>query len=276
MRACQHCGGENDDTRIFCSNCGTRLPEASPSDPADSAGKPSAAAAPGLAAPPLPGGPQRQTRPGRRSKRSSQPAAAEREVTGVLVSNLIWLAVVSATLACLIQMVREPDAIPAPVGTDTLAAHETFSTLKDLVSSPKAISWTINSKAINQFLESTIEMKSDDAGTSSMRVRFQRAFVKLDKGSFTLCVDQKFFGTHLYLLLDLKPESTASGLRAKPAGGAIGRMPVHPALMPVFLRLFEPTIAGLSQPLEFLKMAKSVTITPHDATLQWPGTGKTP
>jgi len=179
-------------------------------------------------------------------------------------------------LACLIQMAREPDNVPAPVGADTLAAHETFSTLKDLGASPKAISWTINSKAINQFLESTIEMKPNDAGVSSLSARFQRAFIKLKKGSFALCVDQKFFGTHLYFLLDFDPVTSASGLGAKPVGGAIGRMPIHPALMPVFLRLFEPAITGLAQPLELLKKAKSVTITPDDATLQWPGTGKIP
>lgn len=274
MRACQHCGGENDDTRVFCSNCGIRLPEVAPSDPADPAGKPSAGTASGLAAPPLPGVPYK--RPDRRSQPSSRPAPAERGVTGFLISSFFWLIVVSAMLASLIQMVREPDNIPAPVGTDTSAAHETFSTLKDLGSSPKAISWTINSKAINQFLESTIEMKPSDAGNSALSARFQRAFVKLNKGSFVLCVDQKFFGTHLYILLDVKPESTATGLGAKPAGGAIGRMPIHPVLMPVFLRLFEPTITGLSQPLELLKKAKSVTITPDDATLQWPGTGKKP
>jgi len=274
MRACQHCGGENDATRVFCSNCGTRLPEAVPSAPADSAGKPSARAASGLAAPPLPGVPYR--RPARRPQPSSRPLQAERETGGLQVSSLFWLVVVSATLACLIQMVREPDAIPAPVGIDSSAARETFSTLMDLRASPKPISWTVNSKAINQFLESTIQMKPNDAGASAMSARFQRAFVQLKKGSFALCVDQKFFGTHLYFLLDLEPEITASGLGAKPAGGAVGRMPVHPALMPVFLRLFEPVITGLSQPLELLKKVNSVTITPGDATLQWPGTVKKP
>src|SRR5664279_2411570 len=98
MRACQHCGGENDDTRVFCSNCGIRLPEAAPSDPTDSAGRPSAGS--GLAAPPLPGVPYK--RPDRRSQPSSRPASAERGVTGFLVSSLFWLVVVSATLACLI------------------------------------------------------------------------------------------------------------------------------------------------------------------------------
>jgi hypothetical protein len=224
-----------------------------------------------VTAPPLP------TPSYRRPKPSSQPApVSERSATGFLVSSLFWLTVVSAMLACLIQMVREPDNIPAAVGVDTAAAHETFSTLKDLCTSSKPISWTLNSKAINQFLESSIEMKPAEAGLPALSARFQRAFVKLHKGNLTLYVEQKFLGADLYFLLDLEPEIADSALGVRPTGGGVGRLPVHPVLMPVFLRLFEPTIAGLSQPLEFLKKAKSVAITPDDATLQWPCTGTKP
>ncbi|MFZ4776504.1 MAG: hypothetical protein ACOYM3_14120 [Terrimicrobiaceae bacterium] len=179
----------------------------------------------------------------------------------------------AAILACFIQMAREPDHIPAAVGIDTAAANETFATLRELTSSPKPSSWTINSKAVNQFLETTIQMKASGSGQTLMNAEFQRAFVLFEAGSFQLGIDQKFLGQHLYLLLNIRPESTDSGLAATLAGGSIGRMPVHPALVPVFLRLFEPTITGLSQPIELLKRVKSVTITPEDATLKWPGTG---
>ena len=270
MRTCEHCGVENDDTRVFCGNCGTRLSEAIP---AAAAGLPVSKTAPvmpavGVTAPPLPGVPSR--RPGKPSKPSSDQT---RGVTGFLISSLFWMAVVSATLACVIQMVRSPDNIPPATGIDTAAARETFTTLKDLVGSPKPISWTVNVKAINQFLETTIEMKPADSGISGMSASFKRAFVKLHRGNFSLLIDQKFLGTNLYFVMEFEPLATAAGLDARPTGGAIGRLPIHPALIPVFLRLFEPTITGLSQPLGCIKKAKSVTITPDDATFQWPGTG---
>lgn len=175
-------------------------------------------------------------------------------------------------LAAVIQMVRSPDHIPAPVGINTSASHETFSTLEGLVESAKPASWTINSKAINQYLETTIEMKPVGFGDSSLRAQFQRAFLILRKGSLALCVEQKFLNTPFYFLLEIEPVSTESGLDAKPVGGAIGRLPIHPILLPSFHRFFQPTIAGLAQPLELLKKAKSAAITPDDATLQWPGT----
>ncbi|MEI8311137.1 MAG: zinc ribbon domain-containing protein, partial [Verrucomicrobiota bacterium] len=166
MRTCDHCGTQNDDTRVFCGNCGTRLTAAASPDPAESPQPANAASAPalpaaGVTAPPLP-------QPlYRRPKRGPKPApVSERSATGFLISSLFWLMVVSATLACLIQMVREPDSIPAAVGIDTAAAHETFSTLKELGASPKPISWTVNAKAINQYLESTIEMKPGELSLS--------------------------------------------------------------------------------------------------------------
>ncbi|MEI6493167.1 MAG: hypothetical protein WCO94_11515 [Verrucomicrobiota bacterium] len=242
------------------------------SPPSRNAGTTSGLPAAGVTAPPLP-------QPAyRRPKRSSAPPApvSERGASGSLVAGLFWPMVVSAMLACLIQMARKPDNIPAAVGVDTSAAHETQATLKDLGASSKATSWTVNSKAINQYLESSIEMTSADAGVSAISARFQRAFVNLHKGSFTLYVDQKFLGVNLYFILDLEPEKSGAGLGAKPTGGGIGRLPVHPVLMPAFLKLFEPVLAGLSQPLKILRTANSVTITPEDATFQWPGTGKTP
>lgn len=270
MRTCEHCEAENDDTRVFCANCGTRLPERGSSTPSEPAGRsePTAPPAVGSSAPPLPGGTFRKSK-----KPAKALASGDKGVAFFFLSSLFWMAVVSATLATVIQMVRSPDNIPSPVGINTSAAHETFSTLEDLAASPKAISWTLNSKAINQFLETTIEMKPGSSGNSNLSARFQRAFVILRKGSLALCVDQKFMNANLYFLLEVEPVITDSGLGAKPVGGAIGRMPVHPVLLPVFLRLFEPTISGLAQPLNLLRKAKSVAITPDDATLQWSGTG---
>lgn len=178
-------------------------------------------------------------------------------------------------LACLIQMVRKPDGVPPVLGVDPSAARETLTTLQKLGESPKPVSWIVNSKAINQYLESSIQMEAADPSVSGISAKFQRAFIVLHKGGCALFIDQVFLGANLYYMVNLEPEKSPSGLELKPTGGGIGRLPVHPALMPVFLRLFEPVRLGLSQSLKILRGANSVTITPEDATLQWPGTGNT-
>jgi hypothetical protein len=270
MRLCQHCGVSNDDTRVFCGNCGTRLPKSSPSPGPEGSGEGSGEIPQaGSSAPPLPPAPRRAP-----IKPAKAQAPAERSLLLSLASGIFWMAVVSATLAAIIQMVRPPDNIPAPVGINSAAAHETFTTLQDLAASPKAISWIVNSKAINQYLETTIEMKTDGASTSKLSVRFKRCLVLLHEGSFSLAIEQQFLGASLYFVLNLEPVSTGSGCEVKQLGGAIGRLPIHPSLLPTFLRLFQPTLDGLAEPIAILSHAKSVTVTPSDATLQWSGTGK--
>lgn len=275
MRACQHCGMENDDTRVFCSNCGTRLPAveavsevAAPKAP-QIAVKPPAVSTAGASAPPLP----RAFRPS--VKKPVKPV--KKGTSALSLSPLFWTLVLAALLAAIIQMAREPDNIPPKVGASagaTGAASATLSTLRELVTSPQPSSWTVNGKAINQFLETTIQMKPSIVDASAVTVEFQRAFVQLQEGSFQLGIEQKFLERHFYFLLEGQPEASGSGLEVKWSGGSIGRLPVHPALIPVFLRLFQPTITGLAQPLDLLRQTSLVKITPVDATFQCPGTGK--
>lgn len=117
-------------------------------------------------------------------------------------------------------------------------------------------------------------MKPSTVDASAVTVEFQRAFVQLQEGSFQLGIEQKFLERNIYFLLEGQPEASGSGLDVKWSGGSIGRLPVHPALIPVFLRLFQPTITGLAQPLDLLRQTSSVKISPVDATFQCPGTGK--
>jgi len=263
MRVCQHCGTENDDTRVFCSNCGTRLPAVE----AGSAAAPLASSA-GASAPPLPGA----FRP--TAKKLLKPVKQGGGASALKLSSFFWTLVLAALLAAIIQMAREPDDIPPVTGANAAAAGETLSTLRKLLASPQPSSWTVNANAINQFLETTIQMQPSATGASAVTVEFQRTFLKLQEGCFKLGIEQKFLGRNFYFLLDGRPEASGSGLDVKWSGGSIGRLPVHPALIPVFFRLFQPTITGLEQPLDLLRQAGSVTITPSDATFQCPGTGK--
>jgi hypothetical protein len=185
--------------------------------------------------------------------------------------ELILTAFLGAILAGMIEMVREPDRIPPRSSANAGAASETLDTLHALNSSTRPVSWTINQNAANEFLATTIEMESTDGGNNGLRATFQRAFVRLDTGRLTLGVEQQFLTRSFYFLLDAVPEPLPQGMGAKVVGGAIGRLPVPPVLLPVFMRFFQPTVAGLAQPLGLIRQAKSVTIKPEDVTLQWAG-----
>jgi len=201
-------------------------------------------------------------------KREKKKAPVERGFLGVLVRELVLMAALGAILAAVIQMAREPQGVPAAASASAAAVEETITTLRSSGESVRAISWTINQSAVNEFLATTIQMDSS-AGTGG--AKFERAFVILNTGSLDLGIEQKLFGRSLFFLLNVTPEPTDAGLGARVTGGAIGRLPIHPRLLPVFMRFFDQTIAGLAQPLELLRGVKSAAVKPGDVTLQWAG-----
>ena len=259
MKACSSCGTQNDFTRVFCANCGTRLPEGE-----SPAGQQPATATPARSAPPLPA-------PVRRKPIKPALKRAEHGLVGLLARELILMAALGAILAGMIQMAREPDGIPPRSSANAAVVRETFATLRQMSASPRPISWTVNQNAVNEFLATTIRMEASDLAGKGAAAKFRRSFVRFQTGRLTLGVEQEFLGRSLYFLADVVPAPTAQGMEAKVAGGAIGRLPVHPVLLPNFLRLFQPTITDLAQPLEVIRRAKSVTVQPADVTLQWAG-----
>lgn len=264
MRTCPHCQAANDLTRVFCAECGTRLPALDPAE-APRQEAPAAKAA-GSAAPPLP-------EPIRRISPTKPLKKAQPSLPAVLIKMALSTAVVAAILAALVQIVREPDGVPPAAEVSTASAQETLASLKSMGDFDRPISWTINQKALNEFLASTIRMAPESIPSYGLGAEFQRAFVRLTPGRASLGIEQKFLTRSIYFLLDIEPQKSAGGLEAKVVGGGLGRLPMPAAILPMFQRLFEPTISALSQPLDAIRRADAVTIEAGDIKLQWDGTG---
>ena len=263
LRTCSHCGAGNDVTRVYCAECGARLPEEVVAEAPAAAV--AAQPAVGSSAPPLRVPPPRRRAPGK-VKPAQGPGA------WTLVFKMVFsTAVFAAVLAAVIQMAREPAGIPAVAGRSQASAGQTQSTLGEMAASAKPISWMVNQQALNEYLETAIRMEPTAAGSYGLAAEFQRAFVRLGTGTVALGLEQKFLARNVYFLLEVAPEPAGGGIRAKVMGGAIGRLPVHPRLLPVFMRLFEPTLAALSPTLALVSKASSVAIQPEDVTLQWEG-----
>ena len=257
IRACSECKAENDTTRVYCANCGVRLPE--------EAVETASPEASGGSAPALP--PAKKMR-GKKPRRESVPRGFWQLIAGRLFGS----AIVAALLAALIQIAREPDGIPAPAGEDPALSADMAQALRKHSRSEEKSQWLGNQKALNTYLETTVKMEPKNTAGPGMQAEFQRAFVRLGQGQFDFGIEQKFLGRAIYFIIGVVPEPGPGGLRANVAGGSLGRLPVHPVLMPYFLRAFGPTFLSLAYPIDCLKAAESVTITPDDVTIQWPGT----
>jgi len=266
VKVCSQCGAENDSTRVYCQNCGTRLPEelTKASQPVAEEGAPSQ---PARSAPALP--------VARGWKAAKPPKEESSGLLSVLVRQIFFTAVMAAILAALIQMVRTPDAIPPAVPLNAAAAETTFATMRQCATSPSPGSWTVNEAAINEFIISTVQMQSSGS-KSSLQAEFRRAFVVLREGSAGYFVEQAMLGGNLFFELQFEPEVVSGHLQAKVIGAAIGRLPVHPSLAPLIMPLFRPSLSGLEQALDMLKNASGATITVNEVVVKWPGSSSTP
>lgn len=249
-------------------NCGARLPVATPSDapgPIESSKSPGRGV--GGAAPPLPSIQPRKT------FRHSPPASKASTSGNLLLRKILSTAAWAFLLACLFQITRKPDNVLPATAPDSAVATETFSTLREFASSKKPQTWIINESRINQFLASTLQGRQASDETFHLSSEFQRAFVLFNQGNFGFCIEEKFLEHSFYFQLRVQPLTSENALNAEFIGGNLGRLPIHPSLIKVVLPIFQPTLTALAEILELLHTAKSATITPQDATLNWAASG---
>jgi len=267
MKTCQNCGTGNDDTRVFCKDCGTRLPAA---EGAENPGNPMVAApaavdeeAPGQTAPPVSLLPEREEKSAK--PKSRQPRRVVE--SDYYFAQFILILALSALLACLIQMSRQPAEVLEPVPPDREAADRTFSTIEKSVDESKGTPLIINASAINQLLATEI---GKEATEEARKGKIERAFVILDFGDFDLFIDKKFFGHSFYTRLHIEPEPKGGGgVTANITGASVGHFPFHRSLLWIIKPFYESGLKALQPYAEIVEKASSVTINPEDVTLKW-------
>ncbi len=251
---CGQCGHENDPTRVFCQNCGERLERP--------AGEEAEAARPTKV--------PSETRFRSRADRTGFVAS----VFG-FIRRIISTALFAALLAVLIQMVRRPDGIPPAQPANEVQAGQLLHNVQVLSGSNYARSMDISQAQINNYLAASI-VPDPAAGHSVFRADFSRALVVIKSGALVFFVEQRLYGRPIYMYLDTVPEGSAGKLGLRVTGGGIGRMPLHPRLMPLLEMIMRPVISSTSEPASVLETADEIVLTPGMARLSWnarkPGT----
>ncbi len=266
-RLCQQCGFENDHTRVFCQNCGTRLPalEESPSS------TPSAAPSAGkLFIPPSQQAPASVRRPIKPVNVPSQ-SAAPRHRKGSFTGRLFSTIVLGALIATGIQMARRPDNILPPVTANPAAASEVYNQIRSAGTTTMPRNVVLAQIQVNNYLASRLVPAADDGSTAFYRARFVRLFVEFGTGQYRMVVEQKLNNWPFYISLIQRPVNGGSGLAVVSVGGAIGRLPIHPVLIPAFVKLFSPDMLESLDVIQYLRTASSAAITPSHVVFAWTG-----
>lgn len=247
MIRCEQCGHDNDLTRIFCQECGSRLER-----PAD---LPTAAPPPLVAA-----GPDR-----RLAKVKKQGPSL-----GKLAGTVFRLAILAAVLAVLIQLLRAPLDIPPPVSPRDPQGEVARRLIESASQSPSPVSIGVSQDAINSILSSSLKVTAAE-GSSPLKAEIQRIYVVFKAGAMQVGMEQRIQNWPIYVSMDVVPQKNGSAWEGKVIGAQIGRLPIHPLLAPLVKRLFAP-LAEVLQP-EFTRYShlKSIDFQPGQAMLNWSG-----
>ncbi len=276
-QVCRQCGYENDSTRVFCHNCGTRL-----ADAGTPAGPPPAVAAAGA---PNVGKlyiPPQQTEP-KISPNTKPPvkppirsrSADEPEKRPSFVRAVISTAILGAALAAIIQMFRPIDGMPPAVSPNEVKATELGQSMETSSHSPYPRVMPITIEQANNFLAVRI-VSAAAADEPVYRPKFVRAFVVPGNGDYRFFIEEKLGELPIYLYLIQEPILNGTSVSINNKGGGIGRLPIHPSLLPLIQRLVDPVLASVNESTAGLHNVSAVTVTPTGASLSWQGKPATP
>ena len=238
---CTQCGHENDLTRVFCQNCGFRLENA-----------PAAAE------------PIRKVKPIR-----VKPTHSGRGPVAIATRLLGWIlstAVLGALLAVIILILRTPDNVPPAKPVNETLAAKLLELLQTFSTSPYVRTCDVSQDQANNYLAATILPSTEGGG---FKAAFERAFVVLRKGEFDFVAQQRFLGRSVYVRLTVVPLQTEQGTGAKCVAGAIGRLQVHPILLPWLQQTLSPVTAATAAATAVISKASSVILSADSARLSW-------
>lgn len=230
---CKQCGYVNEPERVYCHNCGTKLDRS---------------------VLPKEGEVRRETpqKAQQRIKKMTNPGANPVQREGMAFVKTIGFALLAAGL---IQMLRPP--ADAPPEKNELATRFISSELMELASSPQPRAIAFSEADLNASLKQMAK-----PGTGSI-AKFDRAYVNLTPSKARFGMQQSFWGFPLHAGIGFRPEFKGGTFNPVLVSGNIGRLPVHPALMPYVSYAFPPfrkLKSTVKRELEYLQKMQDIRV----------------
>ena len=261
MKTCSACSTENDDTRVFCSNCAKRLPSAlsasKPSLPA------SASDSVGTSAPQI------------FSHQTKKPAAKLRQA-GTPFSTLLFRFLLLIALVALglgIYLAIQPPSASLPNRAPAATSEEIAQSLTFLRTASKSSggAWQIDENGINRFLAATVQLRTSD-NPLGIKIQFQRCYASLHDGRLDFTMQVAVYDRTVDLSIGLAPDSQNGKLSIRVVDAAIGQLRIPGPVAQFLLPLWSPCFDSLRSALELFQGAKSAEVTSKRIVVRWPET----
>lgn len=231
---CKQCGYENEGERVYCHNCGTKLdrsvlPKEPPSEESAAAVR-------------------------KRVKRFATPGRYRPlQFVKLVLTAVFW----GAVLACTIEVVRKPEGVPPMPDERMVEAPALGVSLEEVLNYPGR-TLAISEEQINGYLYNTVRGKQ--RGALAEYIHYERSFVNVEPGKIWIATQRSVAGHSVYAASAYEVSVQDGHLVARVAGGALGRLPVHPAVMELLQFPFRPLWEALSRERKLMERMAAVQL----------------
>lgn len=295
MKSCASCTTENDDTRVFCLNCGVRLPESTQPSPSFLR-----TTSVGAAAPPLPV--MKKTDRLRRHGKVHPLPGAFRFLMRMLPLGLmaacgliVYLALQGngggsipaasdSKNASDHTPVRLAERAPSETGMSTSgqpvpvpepdpqSIRRSLAALQVAARSQNG-AWSADGLTLTEILGHHLN-ESMLSGPGGLHVQIDSVTVALEEGRAAILLNTRWESLRLLCVFVVSPESHSGGLGARVVSGRIGRLPLPGPFASLLAGVFKPSLAKLGPFLSLAESAEQASISPKKLVIRWGSAGR--
>jgi hypothetical protein len=232
---CPECRRENEPERIYCHDCGTRLDHSA-------LGK-------------------------RKAASTETPADVHKRVTGMfngrrgraraLVVKGAKLLLAAGFAAAVVLMLLPPPAVPPMVKSEALPPQISLD-LEGMTQYHRPPQLHYSEAEVNAYLAYVLGKKKEML--DHLLLDFERAVVAFHPEKCELTVGRSIFGYSIYTSGAFSAQVQGGKVSATAYSGAIGRLPLHPALMRYPTFLFGDVARALERERKLVAHAGSVEV----------------
>lgn len=242
--SCTSCGYDNDPTRVYCHNCGTKL------DRGETDAPPPGSITP-MAAPP-------------QIKKRREPIA-----WGSYFSFFFKLLVLVALIAGLTLALLPPRIVPEPVTPDERLASKWSGLVHDASDAPGARGFAISAADLQRWLTTVVKFQHPE---QPWKLDPRRVYLQQEDGAVRVGVQATVADVvDIYFEAEYQPVREGGVYTLKPRRYFIGRLSLPVALGWPVERQLSSLGDALAGSLAELASASSIEVKPSEVKLKWEG-----
>lgn len=252
---CPSCGFANETARVFCHQCGVRLPRTM-SQMADVA----------------------KTNDQSKEKEKSILKGQVEKTTKVsfdfsgllasVIASVIKLVPIAAVIAAGILVFRLPDGLP-PVANKKSPQSLMMEALIQAAESGDyqgKVSYT--ETQINDYLAKVVQLEGKEISLLG-QLRFDRTFVQLGENVFQIGLEFDVAGQHFVLRSEFQPVLISNHYALELRSSSIGCLLIPSVVIQSFFAWYQPVSQALQPQLKTLSQAQSIRISPKAVEVSW-------